>query len=135
MRLRALTTDDLEAVRRLRNDNRHAFFDDREISADDHRRWFERLSDRPITFYVLEEDSRVVGTISVTQTPHGREIGNLVLDREFRGRGLMRQAVLQLTSEPGTYVADVKPDNHASLSVFNAAGFSAELVRLRKSVP
>lgn len=134
MRLRLLTRADLETVRRLRNESRHAFFDDREVSADDQLRWFEKLADRAVEFYVIEDAGQVVGTISVTQTAHGKEIGNLVLDPAHRGRGLMRQAVAQLTARPGTYVAEVKSNNDSSLRVFQATGFTGEMVRLRKLV-
>ena len=134
MRLRPLTRDDLEAVRRLRNANRHAFFDDREVSADDQARWFARLGDRPVKFFVIEAADRVIGTISLTETMDGREIGNLVLDPAFRGQGIMRRAVEQLTTEPGTYVAEVKAGNEASLGVFAATGFEATVIRMTKQV-
>lgn len=134
MRLRPLSKDDLETVRRLRNGSRHAFFDDREISAADQLRWFETLPQRPVAFYVIEEDGKVVGTISTTKTAHGTEIGNLVLDPAYRGRGLMRQAVEQLTAQPGTYIAEVKRGNDPSLRVFEASGFAEDMVRLRKRV-
>jgi RimJ/RimL family protein N-acetyltransferase len=134
MRIRPLTKDDLETVRRLRNDSRDAFFDNREISAEDQARWFERLRDRPVAFYVLEVDGRVVGTISITETAAGREIGNLVLDPAYRGRGLMQSAVAQLTTEPGSYVAEVKPGNEPSLRVFTSTEFEPDMIRLRKRV-
>jgi RimJ/RimL family protein N-acetyltransferase len=123
MRLRRLTADDLERVRQLRNASRHAFFDSREISADEQRSWFDRLAHKPVAFYVIEEEAQVVGTISVSDTAKGREIGNLVLDEAFRGRGLMRQAVEQLTAAPGIYYAEIKVDNDASHAVFRETGF------------
>jgi RimJ/RimL family protein N-acetyltransferase len=134
MQLRRLTVDDLERVRQLRNASRHAFFDTREISADEQRGWFDRLSQKPVEFYVIEEDGDVVGTISVSDTPNGREIGNLVLDEAFRGRGLMRRAVEQLTAAPGIYYAEIKPDNDASRAVFRETGFVDSVVIVHKRV-
>lgn len=138
MRLRPLTRADLETVRLLRNHSRESFFDTCEIAADQQLAWFERLHLKPVAFFVIEEDGRVVGTISVTDGPDGREVGNLTLAPACRGRGLMRQAVMQLTTSPGRYFADVKGENQPSLSVFRAAGFSEEssgnTVRLWKSV-
>jgi len=134
VRLRPLTADDLETVRQLRNANRHAFFDDREISAEDQRRWFQRLPGRPVRFMVIELDQRVVGTISVAETSAGKEIGNLVLDPRYRGRGIMRRAVEQLTAEPGRYLAEIKADNEPSQRVFAAAGFTPDVIRVRKQV-
>src|SRR5687767_5255463 len=110
MRLRRLATSDLERVRQLRNASRDAFFDSREISAEEQQAWFARLSEKPVEFYVIEDEGRVIGTVSVTDTTNGREIGNLVLDEAFRGRGLMRQAIEQLTAAPGAYYAEIKPD-------------------------
>jgi len=135
MHIRPLTAADLERVRQLRNQSRHAFFDDREISPGDQARWFERLPGRPVRFFVIEADAIVVGTISLTETPEGIEVGNLVLDPSYRGRGIMQRAVTQLTGEPGTYVAYVKPENRASRRVFEATGFDDEAARFRKRVP
>ena len=85
-------------------------------------------------FFVIEIDGRVVGTISVSETVHGREIGNVVLDPAYRGQGIMKRAVEQLTAEPGTYFADVKQSNEPSLRVFAATGFDATVIRLFKQV-
>lgn len=132
MKLRRLVADDLEVVRKLRNDNRAAFFDDATISAEAQQRWFARLNERPVAFYVIEVDGAVVGTISITDTSEGREIGNLVLDRNHRGRGLMTEAIRELTREPGRYFAMIKPGNQPSLAAFDRAGFQAEAVRMSK---
>lgn len=83
---------------------------------------------------VIELDQRVIGTISVAETGEGTEIGNLILDPQCRGRGIMRHAVEQLTLEPGHYVAEIKADNEPSRRVFAAAGFTPDVVRVRKQV-
>ena len=116
----------------------NAFIDSREISAAQQLEWFERLDSKPVTFFVIEEDGSVVGTVSVTVRSGDREIGNVVLDPAYRGRGLMRRAVEQLTAPAGDYFADVKAGNVSSLNVFRGAGFNEEtagdVVRLRKRV-
>lgn len=134
MRLRPIEERDLERVRELRNRDRHRFFTTHEISVGDHRRWFESLASMQSTFYVIELDEVVVGTISVTERPDGREIGNLVLDEAYRGRGLMTAAVLELCSAPGRFFALVKPDNVDSLRVFERSGFTPVSVRVERSV-
>jgi RimJ/RimL family protein N-acetyltransferase len=138
MRLRPIASGDLERVRLLRNQSRESFFDSREISAARQREWFENLRSKPTTFFVIEEDGVVVGTISVTARVDDQEIGNIILDPAYRGRGLMRRAVEQLTAAPGDYFADVKAGNTPSLNVFRATGFSEEpagdVVLLRKRV-
>jgi RimJ/RimL family protein N-acetyltransferase len=125
MNLRPLAEDDLETIRILRNRNRHAFFDSREITSDEQRRWFTSLPATPIRFFVIEEAAEVVGTISITTAAQGREVGNLLLEASVRGRGLMRSAVAELTAEPGRYFARVKAGNTHSERVFRAAGFVA----------
>jgi len=134
MLLRPLAESDLETIRVLRNRCRHAFFDDREITSEAQRRWFDALGDKPVAFYVIEQDGRVVGTISVTATADGKEIGNLLLDPSCRGRGLMRRAVEQLTSEPGRYFSRVKTDNTPSQRVFIGTGFEAGAICFEKLV-
>ena len=77
----------------------------------------------------------MVGTISLSA--RGRdvfEVGNLILDERYRGQGLMRAAVEQLTLAPGTYIAEVKIGNEPSFAVFRATGFSESAVTLRKDV-
>ena len=134
MQLRPIEERDLEAVRVLRNESRRWFFYDGVIEPDDQRRWFERLATLPVAFYVIEVDGAVVGTASVTETPDGKEIGNLLLEPAARGRGLMRQVVAELTATPGTYVAQVMPDNASSIAVFEATGFGVRRLHFEKRV-
>jgi RimJ/RimL family protein N-acetyltransferase len=135
MQLRLLEEKDLETVRLLRNSERRWFFHDEEITPEQHRAWFAKLGEKATAFYVIEEDGEVVGTISLTDTGDGQELGNLVLAERHRGRGLMRRAVAELTGTPGSYFARVKPDNERSLRVFEQSGFVTESVVLRKVVP
>jgi RimJ/RimL family protein N-acetyltransferase len=134
MHLRPLEERDLEFVRELRNRNREWFFDDQEITADAQRRWFDSLKDRPIRFYVIEEEAIAVGTVSLKDTPEGLEVGNFLLDDRYRGRDLMRQAVEQLTATPGRYVSHVKAGNERSLRVLQKTGFTLASKTLTKIV-
>lgn len=138
MQLRPLAEADLEIIRQLRNTNRKFFFDDAEISVAQQAAWFKALAINPIRFYVIEDAGAVVGTISANTYPDGIEIGNLLLHRAARGKGLMREAVRQLTTEPGHYFAKVKSGNTPSIAVFTDTGFTVasrgEVVRLTKNV-
>lgn len=124
MQLRPLAEADLEFVRLLRNANREFFFHDAEISPVQQREWFRTLGSKPIDFFVIEDDGVAVGTISAKHSPAWVEIGNLLLVPAARGKGLMRQAVAQLTTAPGRYFSEVKPTNERSLAVFRANGFT-----------
>lgn len=124
MRVRPLKETDLEAVRRLRNADRAAFFDSREISPEDQRRWFAELP-ASVSFYVLEEEGEVIGAVSLTdQGPDGIEVGNVLLDRCYRGRGLMTAAIRDLCAGPARYFARILPGNTASQSLFGRVGFT-----------
>jgi RimJ/RimL family protein N-acetyltransferase len=125
VRLREIAEADLDIVRALRNESREWFFDNRVISREGLRHWFKTIANRPIDFFVLDEGGRAIGTISVATSADGKEIGNLLLDPAWRGRGLMHAAVAQLTTEPGRYFARVKPGNTASERVFLRCGFTA----------
>jgi RimJ/RimL family protein N-acetyltransferase len=126
VQLRPLAEPDLETIRLLRNRDRHAFFDNRAITPEAQRQWFAALRATPVEFFVIEDDGRVVGTISVTTTAEGKEIGNLVLDAACRGRGLVQRAVTQLTTAPARYFARVKAGNTPSQRVFRATGFTEQ---------
>ena len=138
MQLRPLAEGDLEFVRLLRNANRRFFFTDAEISSEQQRRWFATLPAKPIDFYIIENDGAAVGTISATRADGWVEIGNLLLNPDARGQGLMRRAVEELTAQPGRYFSAVKTDNTKSRAVFEATGFTVaatgDVVRYEKII-
>jgi len=124
MNLRKLEERDLEAVRRLRNSNRSAFFDQREITAEQQRRWFAGLPAKPVKFYVLEVGQQVIGTVSLTSCDEGIEVGNITLDDNYRGHGHMTSAIGQLMKEKGRYFAKILAENTASQRLFARSGFA-----------
>jgi RimJ/RimL family protein N-acetyltransferase len=135
MRLRPIEERDLETVRLLRNRAREWFFDTEAITAAAHRAWFESLGERAVVFYVIELDERVVGTISVTSYDGEREIGNVLMEDAYQGRGIMSRALAEILNEPGRYYARVKPNNSASLRLFEEAGFERRHVYLDRDIP
>jgi RimJ/RimL family protein N-acetyltransferase len=135
MRVRPIEERDLESVRLLRNRAREWFFDTEAITAAAHRAWFESLGERAVAFYVIEIDERVVGTISVTSYNGEREIGNVLLEDAYQGRGIMSRALAEIMSEPGHYYARVKPNNCASLRLFEEARFERRYLYLDRDIP
>jgi RimJ/RimL family protein N-acetyltransferase len=133
VQLRPIEAADLERVRELRNANSEWFFSAAEISREQQQEWFAQLRARRVRFYVIEEDGRVVGTISVTEGPDWYEVGNLLLDEEYRGQGLMGRALERVLDASGRYYALVKPENLASLEVFRKAAFEPVYVRLERT--
>ena len=118
MRLRLLARADLEAVRQLRNQHREFFFDTREITTDQQQAWFEDLGQKPIAFYVIEQDGRVVGTISVTDGSDGREIIDALVDAQaLRATGNFGEPV----------VVAIDPQTSWAQSAHRGPNFESEL--------
>lgn len=123
MKIRLIEEKDLPVCRKLRNDNRHWFYDCGPVSEERHRAWYNHVKDKH-EFYVIEEDGKVIGTISSKKVGlSAYEIGNLTLDEEYRGRGLMTEAVKLMMNTYFDYYATTLPENVKSQAVFLRAGF------------
>ena len=85
--LKKITEDDLEWARKLRNDNRHRFFYDGKISKQSQQQWFRDLN---YDFYVAWDGEVRIGTISLCKG----EIGNVLIDHHYRGKGYGREMML-----------------------------------------
>lgn len=118
MNLRKITAEDLDRTRQLRNENREWFFYSDYITEEQHKKWFSEL--KGCSFYVIEEDGEVIGTIGVTDAG---EVGNLTMSNEHRGKGYMKKAIQELTKDGRDYYAKILPHNENSLRVFAKAGF------------
>lgn len=123
MQLREITEQDLEKVRVLRNENREWFFNSAYLTAEQQQNWYRT---KPDTFrlYVIEEDGEIVGTIGLKEFQDEIEVGNLTMAESYRGKGLMKKAIQQLTADGRQYFANILPHNANSLRVFERAGFS-----------
>ena len=132
--IRRLTEDDLEFVRVLRNANRRWFLHSEPVSPEAHHRWFREIeADEQVTFYMLWIDGRRGGTFSLTDRGDVIAVGNLLLARVYRGTGLMTAALRQMIEPNRTYLAEIKPDNDRSLSVFTRLGFRPSRVVMTRS--
>jgi RimJ/RimL family protein N-acetyltransferase len=123
--LRLIEEKDLPVCRELRNTNREWFYNSGVISEEQHRVWYTSVKDKR-SFYVIELEGKVVGTISAVYKDGMTELGNLTLDNRYRGLGLMTQAVSILTQSPGTYFATTLIHNVKSQQVFERCGFKRE---------
>lgn len=134
--LERLESKDIELLRKLRNGNRHAFFDVRHISPEDQKVWWTRYQHEwpsTVEFYSICFNScvtvgflsvRHLKTITMGHPPYViqiKEIGNLLLQLRYRGRGIMHEAITEVRRlhDPLTFwVAFVKDDNTPSLNLF-----------------
>ena len=133
--------EDLEFVRGLRNGFRQYFFDTASIDPWQQEEWYKKYLLSDCLMWTVWWFNRKVGTISLTCLPNSwvitdgsmnsrvridsYEIGNLMLLPEYQGKGIMLESMRQLTAmNPlAVYMAQVKPDNAASLRLFKSAGF------------
>jgi UDP-2,4-diacetamido-2,4,6-trideoxy-beta-L-altropyranose hydrolase len=96
----------------------------------DHAAWFSRvLADESTTTYLVQEASDPVAVVRFGRAD-GAALVSINVSPHARGRGIGKRA-LALACEayerarPGTpLVAEVRPDNVASLSIFRAVGFT-----------
>lgn len=139
--LERLESKDLELLRRLRNGSRDHFFDNRHISVEDQKIWFNRylrMWPSSVEFYSIHlNNALIVGflsvrhlkTITMSHPPYViqiKEIGNLLLQIRYRGRGIMHEAITEARRlhDPLTFwVAFMKSDNNSSLRVFERQEF------------
>lgn len=121
MNLREINEKDLETTRELRNKNKEWFFTSEYITTEQHRQWF--LKPRSGHFYVIEENNKTIGTIGLKEEAEEIEVFALTMDDAYRGKGHMKKAIQQLTSDGRRYYAQIMPNNLNSIRVFEKAGF------------
>ena len=95
----------------------------------DHHRWFERaLRDPDCTLLIGQDGAEKIGMVRLAR---GLETEvSINLNPAARGRGLARELLaLALAEERGAVLAVIKPENLASLRLFEGAGFMLEGVR------
>ncbi len=129
--LRNITKHDLEFVRKLRNENRKQFFNTKIITKKAQQEWWNNY--QPSDVYIICLDLEPIGVISeswrenIEISPRHyvglHEVGNLMLSKEHQGKGYMTEAIRQITSRGGFFIAFVKPKNKSSLALFERAKF------------
>lgn len=129
VQLKPLRREDLDFLRELRNTLHDSFFDSHIITEAQQDIWyrFNYLVSNTV-FWIIWKGKQRIGAISRTQIEHEwplYEIGNLMLLPEYQGQGIMLDAMQQLINccLGAFYTAQVKPDNTASLRLFDKAGF------------
>lgn len=122
MEIRPIEFKDLDKCRDLRNKNRKWFGDDGIVTESRHLGWYNSIKNT-FSFYVIEVDGVVVGTISANEDHGVTEIGNLTLDENYRGKGYMTQAAKKLIRPDEVYIGRTLPHNVASQKVFERLGF------------
>ena len=92
------------------------------VSIASHAAWYaKRLLEERGPIWVIEEHMRPVGVVRI-DADDGRI--SIALDARARGRGIGKRAIAEACREwGGRVVANVRADNRASRSCFEACGF------------
>ena len=138
LRLRRVEESDCRLLWEWVNDPlvRAFSFSTEPVSWGNHVAWFRgKLADHNSAQYVVEAGSRPIGQVRF-QIEGESAVVSVSLSPEFRGKGLGAEAVAMATEDlfrtTSVTRADafVKPDNTASLRLFNRAGFErSEITR------
>ena len=134
MVLRSVVQGDEALLLRWANDpvTRAASRVDVPIAPADHHRWLERRLATPddARLWIGETDGAPVGVVRFERrTPTAVEV-SITVAPDARGRGLARAlldaglAAARDAFGPVTVLADILPDNEASLRLFTRAGFT-----------
>jgi ribosomal protein S18 acetylase RimI-like enzyme len=127
IKIHLITEQDLEFVRKLRNENRKYFFNGKLITRKEHQEWFNRIrQEKEFCFYVIWWDSSIrVGTISYGMQGNIAEIGNVIVDKRFRLKGVLRKTMTELFKKhPCKKVfLRVMPNNKNAIAAYMAIGF------------
>jgi RimJ/RimL family protein N-acetyltransferase len=129
--LRKATPDDASDLLAWRNDpvTRAMSRNSDPVEAAEHARWFQRaLQDAACTLLIGEDDGRKIGMVRLSR---GEETEvSINLNPAVRGRGLSRELLTKaLAQERGAVLAVIKPENLASVRLFERAGFVLEEAR------
>lgn len=131
MTVRKATTDDAADVLAWRNDplTREMSRSTKPVGAADHVRWFQSaLQDPACTLLIGEQGGRKIGMVRLAR---GEETEvSINLNPAARGRRLAGELLaLALADEPGAILAVIKPENLASIRLFEGAGFALQEMR------
>lgn len=132
--LRRATVDDAERLLAWANDpaTRAAGFRTSPIDRRTHGLWLrQRLASFTTRLYVGLDGEEPVGQVRLEADPDGRVEVGISVAHEARGRGIGRlllDAGLEAgTTDPdlqaGAFVARIRPENAASIALFEGAGF------------
>jgi len=102
--------------------------DERVVTYAEHERWFERkLADLTSRMWIVEDDCVAAGVVRIDRIdPLERGAGriSIALGSRSRGRGVGRRAIgAACAAWNAPVVAEIRTDNQASRSAFEAAGF------------
>ena len=130
MQLRKAIFDDWKMLLDWRNDptTRLNSFEQGEVSEQTHKIWFDKsLSNSNREIYILEDNSIPVGSIRSDVVDPGKYILSWNIDPNQRGKGYGTKILeIYLQDKTGKFIAEIKPENIASIKMVQKNGFEKE---------
>lgn len=121
--LRKATIEDAQFLLDSRNNSRTWFLNPKVVSMEEHLHWLGYHIKKP-HFYICEVDGKPMGSVRAKRIGGGWELHWETLP-EYQGKGYATLFATQLVSLlKGRLVAEIKPDNLASIKVAQALGMS-----------
>ena len=127
IKLRLALWKDEDFLRKIRNDNRRFFLNNKFIDKSDHHAWFRHkfYSD---AIYIICFRNRRVGTVTLIKKGNVAELGRFIIEKSFRNRGLGHQAINEFKSICRSLairriVLETRKDNKNALSLYAKEGF------------
>jgi len=86
--IRAMKKSDLPLLLEWRNANRNAFFDDREITPEEHEKWYQSRKECDDYMFIIHNGDTTIGCIGIRLLNGAWDIYNVIRGSEF-GEGFM----------------------------------------------
>ena len=92
--------------------------------------------DKDSLFLVVEDDGRIIGGCGLTHIWEEGDIHNVMIAKEYRGRGLaikMLEALMKAGTDRGIkeFTLEVRVSNQTAIRVYEKLGFVSEGIRPR----
>lgn len=94
----------------------------------EHCKWFENTLKRADkTLYIINHDGNDIGTLRLDEIELNKYEVSILISPQAQGKGIGVAALSNITElkKHGTFIAEVRPDNLASINAFTRAGFTA----------
>lgn len=123
-KLKFTDTDGIDYIWKLRNAHTQFFFYNKPINWTHHYSWAaHRLNDPAFDFYLIMLGRKRIGTIAVEHRPDCEFLQNLIVEEQYRGRGIAKWAIRQLMKPNRFIVGQAWPTNKAMLKAYEQLGF------------
>lgn len=128
--LTTIIDEDLELIRKWKNENRYAFFYDKIISSEEQKEWYKKYFERANDFILVIKLNKIkIGCIGFRLLEGNIDIYNVILgEKEYGGKGIMSRASQILYS----YIIDnynnnitlkVLANNNTAINWYKKNGF------------